>query len=120
MSRTTSDNLVAQSIIYYDTNMNYIAPEIRLYFISSKHRHPAKLVQKMLSLVPQEEKYDVLYNLIANKLYDACYKDSILALRENFWLPVGDDILPQIGELDTPWKQQMIDYWLGKLDYTAA
>jgi hypothetical protein len=119
MSRSTSDNLVAQSIINYDSSMNYVAPEIRLYLSAKGHRHPARLIQKMLLLVPKEEKYDNFYNLIANILYTACYKEPILDLRENFWSPVGDDILPQIGELDTPWKQQLIDYWLGKLDYTT-
>jgi hypothetical protein len=98
----------------------YVAPEIRMYFTDKGHRHPARLIQKMLLLVPKGDEYDDFYKAIATKLYDACYKYSVLDLHNKFWLPMGDQILPQIGELDTPWKQQLIDYWLGKLDYMAA
>ena len=115
MSRSTSDNLVAQSIIHYDSSMMYMAPEIQLYFISNC-RHPARLIQKMLVLVPKDEKYDNFYNSIATILYNACYKNSILDLDHNFWYQMGDEILPQIGELDEPWKQKMIDYWMVKID----
>ena len=119
MSRQTPDNLVTQSILNYDSSMNYMAPEVQLY-IMSKSRHPARLIRKMLLLVPNDEKYDNFYNSIASTLYNACYENSVLDLHDNFWLPMGDNILPQIGELDEPWKQKLIDYWLGKLDYTSA
>ena len=119
MSRQTPDNLVAQSIINYDCSMNYMAPELRLYIMSNS-RHPGRLIQKMLLLVPKDEKYDKFYNSIATTLYNACCNSRIIEFKDYFWLPMGDDILPQIGELDEPWKQKLIDYWLAKLDYTSA
>ena len=115
MSRSTSDNLVAQSIINYDSSMNYIELDVQLYIINNC-RDPARLIQKMLLLVPKDEKYDNFYNSMANTLYNACYKNSILDLDDNFWYPMIYDILPQIGELDEPWKQKMIDYWMVKID----
>ena len=109
MSREKANCSVEQSIANCNYKSQYVCPE----FLMSGQRHPGILVKKMLALVPEDERYDGFYTLIADTLFKACDKDSsLLGLPRNFWLPMSELVLPQIGELDAEWKQQMIDLWM--------
>ena len=94
----------------YKISFAFLAPELKEFI----GRNPVKLIKKMVECMPDDDECNTKANQLSTLVYLAVCAD-ITKLIENFWEPVSNDLLGQIlGSIDCEWKQNVVDYWIGK------
>ncbi len=111
LSREVCNQLIEKADKKYKESLTYLAPELKEFV----GRNPAKVMKKMLECIPEGKKEDSMYNIFSVLTYNACISD-ITDISDNFWEPISNIYLGQVlDDIDTEWKQKMIDYWMAKL-----
>ncbi len=115
ISRNNSRNLLEKARDRYTVKLRYLSPELH-----TLGRDPCQVIKKMVECIPEgDNNMDLLYYDMVMAVYRAVSQD-ITFIQKHFWEYMGNRFLPErIGELDTPWKQRMIDYWIGALNVYA-